>query len=173
MKKILTLLVVACCCVEASVLFGVTRDSGTLNEIDASTGAILSQVAGISNASGLSFNQAGQLFVTINNNSGSDSVVKVSNNGQITNFVDFGSSSVNPWDVSFDSSGNVYVVTDTQVQKYSASGNLQLAFNHDMVGTRSFVVNRKELGLSVNPVTGDIVVAGRNGGLDASARVFN
>ncbi len=159
---------------EATVLFGVRKDSGTLEQIDPNTGNIISSFGGITNATSIDFSQGslGQELYAVINDSTNDRVVKIDENGNSSTFIDLGGGNAEPWDISFDSSGNLYITTDTQVQKYDSNGNLTLSFNHGLTAIRGFVINQKEIGITVNPVNGDIAVAGHSSS-NASARVFD
>ncbi len=159
---------------EATVLFGVRKDSGTLEQIDLSTGNIISSFGGITNATSIDFSQGslGQELYAVINDSTNDRVVKIDENGNSSTFIDLGGGSAEPWDISFDSSGNLYITTDTQVQKYDSNGNLTLSFNHELSAIRGFAINQKEIGITVNPVNGDIAVSGHSSS-NASARIFD
>lgn len=148
----------------ATVLF-MTTQGGALLEIDSGTGATLAtNVAGISNnARGLSFGADG-LYIARSN----EVLVLSDDRVTLSSFANF--TSETPQDMTFDSNGNLYVVTNLNVHKFNAQGNSLLTFAHGLSSATGSGNGNKGWGIAINPLNGEVFV---QGGGSTSVRRFD
>lgn len=140
-------------------LYHTTRYTGSLQELDINSGAVLANnVAGISSsARGMDFSPLGGLYICLAtgilrlDNPASTPTAQLSYTGEF------------PHDLCFDASGNLYVVTDLNVYVYTPSMVQVLTFPHNLTTVTGTGGTNKGWGIEIRPDNGEIYVGGRQG----------
>ncbi len=109
-RRILVLLccILSCICprhipAAASTLYVINDHGGTTISRISSTGTISTFVTGLNNAQDLTFDRAGNLYVSV---LGDHAIEKITSAGVISTYA---TGFVYPWDLAFDHNGNLYV----------------------------------------------------------------
>jgi|GEM_PF-6236608 len=139
-------------------LFHTTRTNGIVREVDPNTGNILlSNIGGITGGRGMDISPLGGLFVCNNND-----VSLVYDTGFPDSVLITYPAEV-PHDLCFDATGNLYVVTNTNVHVYSSVLTPIVSFAHNLTTNTGDGNGNKGWGIEIRPDNGEIYITGAQG----------
>ena len=139
-------------------LYQSTRATGSIQELDLNTGAILAtNVGSLTGARGMAFSPLGGLYIALS------SGITFMANAAATPTAALTFIAQTPHDVTFDAIGNMYVVTETNVYVFSSGLIQTLSFAHGMTSTTGDGNPNKGWSIAVRPDNGEIFVAAKQG----------
>jgi hypothetical protein len=134
----------------------IATSGGSIEQRDPNNGALLATgIGGITNARGITLGPSSGLFVA--RGQGVDRVTAAGLVHVVTYVGEV------PHDLAFDDRGWLHVVTSVRVHIYDRLGVQVLEFPHGLTTTGGNGNNLKGWSIAVNPISGDIFVAGEQG----------